>query len=306
MILSHRPQKGNLSGRDARREKLRQKELDFPTKRGERLKLLRQCRVGDALEKLLLRTLDDRIGDGKTWRMGIAELAGEMEVSPATVYRKLASLEAKELLVAEERASGLYEFQVIFSNLPELIPPQGQQQQAGRRRREKPSHCAKEVSQSEKDLSHCAKRTTYKRPDSAQSAHPPSPPEGGSVAEPPPPGGEAVGEPPRRTFRAEEFPIPVGLDTPAFRDAWREWCEFRRHTKRKPISEAAAGKQMAGLDRAGSAAAVEAIEEAIANDWQGLFPDTKKGNSDDRIERKARRAESEWEAAFQETAKSDR
>jgi hypothetical protein len=128
-------------------------------------------------------------------------------------------------------------------------------------------------------LSHSETGTSYKRPKSAQQSAPAGVGENRSP----------------RTFKAEDFPIPPELDTPAFREAWREWSEFRRTAKRKPITEHAARLQMDQLRRAGPDAAVSAIREAIANDWQGLFPRLNQGTPN---ERKTQWAESKWQRAF--------
>jgi uncharacterized protein YdaU (DUF1376 family) len=66
--------------------------------------------------------------------------------------------------------------------------------------------------------------------------------------------------------------IPEPLRTPAFTTAWSDWLEYRSE-KRKPVTKRAAGMQLKKLATVGPAVAVAAIEQAIANDWQGLFPD---------------------------------
>ncbi|MCQ2378015.1 MAG: hypothetical protein MJ016_02245 [Victivallaceae bacterium] len=65
--------------------------------------------------------------------------------------------------------------------------------------------------------------------------------------------------------------IPEELKTPNFIVKWKEWEIFRRE-KRKPISDRAAKMQLSKLADCGVAAAIEAIDEAIRNDYQGLFP----------------------------------
>ena len=52
---------------------------------------------------------------------------------------------------------------------------------------------------------------------------------------------------------------------------WKEWEDFRRK-KGKPISEAAAKKQMKMLQDLSREEAIAAIDNSIANDYQGLFP----------------------------------
>ena len=59
---------------------------------------------------------------------------------------------------------------------------------------------------------------------------------------------------------------------------WKEWEDFRRK-KGKPISEAAARKQMRMLAELSREEAIAAIDNSIANDYQGLFPPKKKGSA---------------------------
>ena len=53
--------------------------------------------------------------------------------------------------------------------------------------------------------------------------------------------------------------------------AWTEWCEFRKG-KRKPVSQAAAKKQLAMLEKYPSHIQQQIIDSSIQNDYQGLFP----------------------------------
>lgn len=65
--------------------------------------------------------------------------------------------------------------------------------------------------------------------------------------------------------------IPEKLCTDAFKAKWQEWEHYRRNRK-KPISEAAATKQLAMLVELSEAEAIAAIDQSIQNDYQGLFP----------------------------------
>jgi hypothetical protein len=63
---------------------------------------------------------------------------------------------------------------------------------------------------------------------------------------------------------------PTCLDIPTFREAWGEW-EAHRREKKKPItprSRTMAFKQLAAM---GPARAIAAIENSIANGYQGIF-----------------------------------
>lgn len=75
----------------------------------------------------------------------------------------------------------------------------------------------------------------------------------------------------RGPFSPAEIDLPPELDTEAFRAKWREWCAYRSE-KRKPVSAVAAARSIEKCRRAGEAASLAAIDDAIAADWQGLFP----------------------------------
>lgn len=53
--------------------------------------------------------------------------------------------------------------------------------------------------------------------------------------------------------------------------AWSEWCAFRKE-KRKPVSKAAAKKQLAMLEKYTHEVQAQIINSSIQNDYQGLFP----------------------------------
>lgn len=95
---------------------------------------------------------------------------------------------------------------------------------------------------------------------SANAEPPPTPPAGGAG---------------RRTpgFDPKSAQIPVGLDTQNFRKVWEEFCDFRSRDKRKPITERSCKMLLKKLDEAGLELAVAALEQSIANGWQGVFPE---------------------------------
>lgn len=73
--------------------------------------------------------------------------------------------------------------------------------------------------------------------------------------------------------KAEGVPIPPGLDTPEFRTSWAEWLTWRRVEKRKQVTPTAAKKQLKTLSELETPDdAISAIDLAIANDWQGIWP----------------------------------
>ena len=70
----------------------------------------------------------------------------------------------------------------------------------------------------------------------------------------------------------EGVAIPAALVGEPFGSAWQEWLAYRRE-KNKPVTGRAAKMQLKKLAKVGPAVAAEAIEQAIANDWQGVFPE---------------------------------
>lgn len=65
-------------------------------------------------------------------------------------------------------------------------------------------------------------------------------------------------------------PLPPLLDFPEFKKAWDEWLTYRKEI-RKPLKPRSEQKQLKQLESMGGVAAVLAIENSIANSWQGLF-----------------------------------
>jgi len=95
---------------------------------------------------------------------------------------------------------------------------------------------------------------------SDDECNPPNPPKGGGRKKR---GGIS--------FDASKATIPPVLDTTEFHAKWQEWCAFRR-ARRKLISPEACTKQLNKLCQYGPELAIQAIDRAIENDYQGLFP----------------------------------
>lgn len=69
--------------------------------------------------------------------------------------------------------------------------------------------------------------------------------------------------------------LPDHLQTPAFREKWKEWEKYRRTVVRKAISPTAFRSMKTLLDKLDETQAIEAITTSIANDWRGIFPPKK-------------------------------
>ena len=70
--------------------------------------------------------------------------------------------------------------------------------------------------------------------------------------------------------------LPDHLQCSDVDQKWKEWEAYRRK-KGKPISELAARQQMKMLQDLSREEAIAAIDNSIANDYQGLFPPKKAG-----------------------------
>ncbi|MEO0966016.1 MAG: hypothetical protein AAFY08_12980 [Planctomycetota bacterium] len=68
------------------------------------------------------------------------------------------------------------------------------------------------------------------------------------------------------------MPIPDALDSAAFREKWGEWLAYRRASRFPSVTEGGAKRSLAKLARSGEAAAIAAIDDAMANEYQGLHP----------------------------------
>ena len=84
-------------------------------------------------------------------------------------------------------------------------------------------------------------------------------------------GGKRSKKPAAARFDPAEVDLPEELATDEFRAKWREWCAYRS-AKKKPVSAVAAARSLEKCRRAGLVAAMQGIDDAIAADWQGLFP----------------------------------
>lgn len=93
----------------------------------------------------------------------------------------------------------------------------------------------------------------------------------------PPKGEVASPRASKATFDPALVELPPNLNDDTFRQTWADWCDYRRKAK-KAISEPAAKRQLASLAKAGRDRAIQAIDESIQNDWQGLFPENVNGS----------------------------
>ena len=66
--------------------------------------------------------------------------------------------------------------------------------------------------------------------------------------------------------------FPSNLDTPEFKNTWKEWECYRTETKKK-LTPSTVKKQLKMLSEYTAPEAVVIIEKSIRNGWQGLFPE---------------------------------
>jgi hypothetical protein len=75
-------------------------------------------------------------------------------------------------------------------------------------------------------------------------------------------------------------PLKVGLpfQSDRFRKTWGEFVEHRNQIK-KPLTQLATSKLLAKLERWGEGTAVQSLDEAVENGWQGVFEPKGNGQS---------------------------
>lgn len=98
---------------------------------------------------------------------------------------------------------------------------------------------------------------------------PPTPPRGEAD---PPKAADSAARPRRSAFDPLTVSIPASLDTPAFREAWRLWCERcaelgAKHRQTRTI----AASQIRKLEKLGHDRAIAALDHSTATHWQGIF-----------------------------------
>jgi hypothetical protein len=69
----------------------------------------------------------------------------------------------------------------------------------------------------------------------------------------------------------EEYPIPDGLNVPAFLEAWRDWHAYRRERKLCAWKPRTISAKLSELAAIGHVRAVSAIRFSIGNGYQGIF-----------------------------------
>lgn len=75
----------------------------------------------------------------------------------------------------------------------------------------------------------------------------------------------------------------MNLDTPAFKEAWDKWSEHRKEI-RKPLTQKSVNEQIKMLSQMRTTdEAIETVELAIRNGWQGLFPPKKDAKQQSKI-----------------------
>lgn len=89
-----------------------------------------------------------------------------------------------------------------------------------------------------------------------------------------------------KKLTADEVPIPDSLNTPEFLKAWETWKQYRRD--RKPaVTGFGAKAQLKEFEKKGLKWALDAIECAIKNDWQGIFDPYQRGRNGNGYDRSA-------------------
>jgi hypothetical protein len=72
--------------------------------------------------------------------------------------------------------------------------------------------------------------------------------------------------------------FPPNLRCPEMLAKWQEWIHYRK-SRKKPVSEFAARRQIGMLAELPLLEALASIEQSISNDYQGLFPPRRSGKA---------------------------
>lgn len=83
--------------------------------------------------------------------------------------------------------------------------------------------------------------------------------------------GKEVGESRGEGEKGPEMPAPLAV--PKFQKAWDEFVAYRKEHRFKPLKPSSIEKQWKILALYGPDIATLAIEQSIANGWQGIFPE---------------------------------
>jgi hypothetical protein len=77
-------------------------------------------------------------------------------------------------------------------------------------------------------------------------------------------------EPPELKLE-EDVQFPANLETIPFRLAWQSYMSYRKTGRMKPLQPASIAAQLKKLSEWGHDIAIAALNETIANAWQGIF-----------------------------------
>ena len=72
--------------------------------------------------------------------------------------------------------------------------------------------------------------------------------------------------------REEEIEFPANLKSADFGAAWESYLAYRKSSRLKSLAPASIQAQLRNLSEMGHDAAIAAINQSIANGWQGIFP----------------------------------
>lgn len=79
-------------------------------------------------------------------------------------------------------------------------------------------------------------------------------------------------------FDPSAVDLPENLNSARMRDAWTQWCIYRKERK-QPMTAQTVKLQLAAMSKWGEPYTVSAIEKSIMNSWRGVFgPEDGAGN----------------------------
>jgi hypothetical protein len=78
--------------------------------------------------------------------------------------------------------------------------------------------------------------------------------------------------------------FPANLQSADFGAAWESYLAYRKSSRLKALAPASVQAQLRNLSEMGHDEAIEAINQSIANGWQGIFPPKNKKTAPSKVE----------------------
>lgn len=207
--------------------------------------------------KVVYAAIIDRLGTNETAWPGVRTIATDTGMTVPAVIRAVACLRYAGVLLVESAGSGRRQ---SYRPVPLAdLPPE-----AGKRSRYVSAHDSLPLTKRDRKRSRnvsgganesCAEALTKRALNQTDSLTRPI---------------NQTQKAPLARFDPLAIALPESINTPAFREAWANWCKHRMEIKR-PLTKTATDGQIAKFAAMGHDRALAAVQHSTANGWQGVF-----------------------------------